>query len=275
MGAELRRMREQAGLGGSELARLLGVAPAQITQMETARTGISVERLYAIADLCMCTNEPLVHALADMITDRSKGGWWEEYQGVLSSNFLDVAELEGHATELTSFNLAYIPGMLQTRSYANSLFTRGLLPLPKQEIDIRTTFRLRRQQVVRSGKTPYSALLHEAALRGQFGGRAVLCDQLSSRIEDSELPGISIRVVPFDAAVLPIPSEDIGHMAGPVPELDTVQVDAFYGSHLVESPAQLGRYRAALERVGSMALSEHQSRDFIRSIMEEMQTRHD
>lgn len=268
-------MREQANLGGSQLARLLGCAPAQITQMETAKTGISVERLYTIAELCMCTNEPLVNALADIITDRGARGWWEEYRGVLPTDFLDVAELEGHARELTHFAMTYIPGLLQTRSYANALFTKGLLPLPQQEIDLRTTFRLRRQQVVRSGETPYLALLHEAALRGQYGGRAVLRDQLFSLLEVSEHPGISIRVVPFEVADLPLPSEDFAHMAGPVPELDTIQVDAFYGSHLFDSPARLGRYRAALERIGSIALSENESRDFIRSIMKEMQDSND
>lgn len=132
LGVELRRMREQANLGGSQLARLLGCAPAQITQMETAKTGISVERLYTIAELCMCTNEPLVNALADIITDRGARGWWEEYRGVLPTDFLDVAELEGHARELTHFAMTYIPGLLQTRSYANALFTKGLLPLPSK-----------------------------------------------------------------------------------------------------------------------------------------------
>ncbi|WP_327068058.1 helix-turn-helix transcriptional regulator [Kitasatospora sp. NBC_01250] len=271
LGTELRRMREQAGLGGSQLARQLGINPAHVTQMESGRTGLSVERLYTIADLCMCTSEPLVSALADIIINRGPSGWWEEYRGVLSSHLLDLAELEGHASKLTCFSLSYVPGLLQTGSYANALFAQTLLPLPQQEVDTRTTFRLRRQQVVRSTGTPYSSLLYESCLRGQFGGAAVLRGQLASLLEDSERPGISIRVVPFDAAVFPIPSESIGHMAGPVAELDTIQLDAFDGSRLLDSPAQLGRYRATFDRIGSIALSEDESRVFIRSIMKEMQ----
>lgn len=81
LGAELRRMREQAGLGGSQLARALGINPAHVTQMESGRTGVSIERLRTIAALCMCVNEPLIDALAAIITDRDKGGWWEEYAG--------------------------------------------------------------------------------------------------------------------------------------------------------------------------------------------------
>ncbi|MDH6119585.1 helix-turn-helix transcriptional regulator [Kitasatospora sp. GAS204B] len=275
LGTELRRMREQAGLGGSQLARQLGINPAHVTQMESGKTGLSVERLYTIAGMCMCDNQPLLEALADVIADRGKGGWWEEYRGVLPVDYLEVAELEGHAKRIASFAMVYIPGLLQTRSYASALFARGPLPLLPQEVDLRTTFRLRRQQVVRSGGTPYLALVHEAALRGQYGGRDVLIGQLASLVEDYEHPGISIRIVPFEVADFPIPSEDLTHLTGPVPELDTVQADASYGSHVFDLPAHLSRYRATLEHIRSVALSEDESRSFIRSIMEEMQNRHD
>ncbi|MCX4747773.1 helix-turn-helix transcriptional regulator [Kitasatospora sp. NBC_01287] len=275
LGTELRRMREQAGLGGSQLARQLGINPAHVTQMESGKTGLSVERLYTIAGMCMCDNQPLLDALAEVIADRGKGGWWEEYRGVLPVDYLEVAELEGHAKRITSFAMVYIPGLLQTRSYASALFTRGPLPLLPQEVDLRTTFRLRRQQVVRSGGTPYLALVHEAALRGQYGGRDVLIGQLAALVEDSEHPGISIRIVPFEVADFPIPSEDLTHLTGPVPELDTVQADASYGSHVFDLPAHLSRYRATLEHIRSVALQEDESRSFIRSIMEEMQNRHD
>jgi transcriptional regulator with XRE-family HTH domain len=263
-------MREQAGLGGSQLARGLGINPAHVTQMESGRTGLSVERLYTIAEMCMCTNEPLVNALADIITDRGKSGWWEEYRGVLSTDLLDLAELEGQAVDITSFTLAYIPGLLQTASYARALFTQALLPRPQQEIENRMAFRMRRQQLVRVDGTPFSLLLHEAALRGQYGGRAVLREQLSSLLEDSERPGISIRVVPFEAAVFPIPSQGLSYMAGPVAELDTAQTDALDGSRVIDSPAHLRRYRASLSRLATIALPEAESRDFIHSIMKEM-----
>ncbi|MGC0312330.1 transcriptional regulator with XRE-family HTH domain [Kitasatospora acidiphila] len=274
LGTELRRMREQAGLGGSQLARMLGINPAHVTQMESGKTGLSVERLYTIAGMCMCTNEPLLEVLADIIADGGKGGWWEEYRGELPIDFLEVAELEGHAKEIVAFNMAFVPGLLQTRSYAKALFTGELAPLRDREIDLRVTFRLRRQQEARSYGTPYLALVHEAALHGHYGGRDVLIDQLASLIESSEHPATSIRVVPFEAVTFPVPSEDLVRMAGAVPELDTVQVDASYGAQILDQPARLARYRATLERIEAIALSEEDSRGFIRSIMKEVQREH-
>ncbi|MFB7613174.1 helix-turn-helix domain-containing protein [Kitasatospora sp. NPDC056181] len=273
IGAELRRMREQAGFGGSHLARTLGVTPAQVTQMENGKTGVSVERLRAIAAACMCANQPLIDAIADMIGERGKG-WWDEYRPSLTTDLLDVAEIEGHAERISTYTITFIPGLLQTPAYAASVFARAIPPLPQSEIDLRMAFRLQRQHIVRSGSTPYTAFVHEAALRMQFSGPTVLAKQLGTLIHDSESPGISVRVVPFDIESLPGPSENFTYINGPVPELDTVQIDFSFGCPLFDAPAQLASYREILARMESVALSEEDSRDFIRSVMKEIENKH-
>ncbi|MFE4512932.1 helix-turn-helix domain-containing protein [Kitasatospora sp. NPDC056783] len=273
LGAELRRMREQAGLGGSRLARALGINPAHVTQMESGRTGISVERLRTIAALCMCVNEPLIDALADIITDRDKGGWWEEYRGRLSQHFLEMAEIEAHAHGLSTYTMAFIPGLLQTAAYASAVFARGYPQLPRHEVDLRAAFRLRRQHVVRSGETPYSAYIHEAALRMQFSGPGVQAEQLGSLLRDSERSAISIRVVLFDTDTLPVNHENFTYVEGPLPELDTAQTDSGLDSVLFDAPAHLAQFRSLLERIGSAALSEDGSREFIQSIKNDMESK--
>ncbi|MGA5817150.1 helix-turn-helix domain-containing protein [Kitasatospora sp. NPDC094028] len=274
LGAELRRMREQAGLGGSQLARALGINPAHVTQMESGRTGISVERLRTIAALCMCVNEPLIDALADIITDRDKGGWWEEYRGALSEDFLEVAEIEAHARGLSTYTMAFIPGLLQTNAYTSAVFARSLTPLPRHEVDLRTAFRMRRQDIARSRATHYSAYIHEAALRMQFSGAKVQAEQLCSLIEDSERSTITVRVVLFDVDTLPLNYENFTYVEGPVPELDTVQTDSSVGNVLLDAPAHTARFRSLLARLDSAALSEDESREFIRSIKKDMESKY-
>ncbi|MEU6966885.1 helix-turn-helix transcriptional regulator [Kitasatospora aureofaciens] len=274
LGAELRRMREQAGLGGSQLARALGINPAHVTQMESGKTGISVERLRTIAALCMCVNEPLIEALAEIITDRDKGGWWEEYRGRLSQHFLEMAELEHGAHGLSTYTMAFIPGLLQTTAYASAVFARGFPRLPQHEVDLRTAFRIQRQHVVRSGRTPYSAYIHEAALRMQFSGPEVQAEQLGSLIEDSERPTISIRVVLFDVDTLPVNHENFTYLEGPIPELDTAQMDSGLDSMLYDAPAHTAQFRSLLKRIESAALSEQESREFIQSIKKDMERNH-
>ncbi|WP_183107022.1 helix-turn-helix transcriptional regulator [Streptomyces sp. 1114.5] len=267
MGTELRRIREQAGIGGSELARELGIHATQVTQMESGRSGISVERLRTIATVCMCTNQPLIDAMAAIATERGKG-WWEEYRNTLTTDFLEVAELEGHAEKISFCNTVYLPGLLQTRSYASAMFARLVPPLPPQEIETRTVFRLRRREVLEA--TPARAFIHEAALRMQFGGPAVLLEQLAALLNDSERPGLSIRVVPFAVDTFPGAGENLTYVEGPAPELDTVQMDISPGTLFFDSPANLAKYRTIFSSLDASALSEEQSRDFIRSIMKEM-----
>ncbi|MFE5582085.1 helix-turn-helix domain-containing protein [Kitasatospora sp. NPDC056531] len=274
LGAELRRMREQAGFGGSQLARLLGVTPALVSQMEIGKSAVSVARLHEIAEACICVNAPLIEALADMARERETG-WWEEYSPKLTTDLLDVAAIEAHAQRIATYSITFLPGLLQTPAYAASVFARAIPPLPQPDVDLRLAFRLQRQQIVRNGATPYTAFIHEAALRMQFSGPEALAEQLGALIDHSESPGISVRVVPFKIESLPGPSENFVYIAGPVPELDTVQIDISFGCPLFDAPSDLASYREILDRLATVALSEDDSRDFIRSIKKEIEGNHE
>ncbi|MFI6152926.1 helix-turn-helix domain-containing protein [Kitasatospora sp. NPDC051170] len=275
LGAELRRMREQAGFGGSELGRLVGMNPAQVTQMEAGKIGISVERLRTVAAMCMCVNEPLIDALSEIITEREKPGWWEEYRGSLSGDFIDVAEFEGQARAMTTYTMAFIPGLLQTGSYAAAVFAQAVPPPPRHEVDLRTAFRMQRQRRIRSGVTPYGALIHEAALRMQFSSPEVLAEQLGALIEDSAQPNISIRAIPFDVGAMPSSLANFIYAEGSIPELDTAQVDTGLGARIFDAPAHLAKFRSLLARFESRALSEEETREFIGSIKKEMESKHE
>ncbi|MFE4519721.1 helix-turn-helix domain-containing protein [Kitasatospora sp. NPDC056783] len=269
IGTELRRMREQAGLGGSQLARELGIQPAQITQMESGKGGISVERLRTIAAACMCGNQPLIDALAAMVSERGKG-WWEEYRGILSTDFLEIAELEANAHSISTWATTYIPGLQQTEAYAAAVFSRFAPFIPSHDLDARTAFRMQRKTAARQGGFPYFSFIHEAALRMQFGGARVLADQLDHLIEDSLAGRVSVRAVPFDLDTFPGCGENIMFVEGPVPELATLQMDTVAGCMFFDAQPGLIRHRSVFEHLNSTALSEIESREFIRSIRDEM-----
>ncbi|MFE7565276.1 helix-turn-helix domain-containing protein [Kitasatospora sp. NPDC057500] len=265
LGAELRRMREQAGLRGGELANLLGVSAAQVTQMENGKTSVNADRLRTIAAACKCTNEPLIEALVGFASSRPKG-WWERYRGTLSTGFLEVAEMEAHALKIYTWATTYVPGLQQTGAYASAVFARISPPLPQRDIDTRTAFRVQRQQALRSSGTPHVSFIHEAALRMQFGGRRVLAEQLDSLIEDSAAGVCSVRVVPFDMDTFPGAGENIMFAEGLVPELATLQMDTAQGVLFFDAPADLASHRATFAQLDSLALPDDESREFIRTI---------
>lgn len=94
----------------------------------------------------------------------------------------------------------------------------------------RISHRIKRQAVLyRSGTTPYEATIHEATLRMQVGGPEVARAQLEHLLELGRLEHITIRVLPFETGSYPGSGQSINYVHGPVPRLDTVQLDQFQG----------------------------------------------
>ena len=101
-----------------------------------------------------------------------------------------------------------------------------------------------------------------------FGGPAVTRGQLKHLISMSELPNVTVRVVPFGADHFPTTGQSFDYVEGPVPQLDTVQLDTHHGAcEFLDAEAQLSKYRSVLDRMESCALSPAESRDFIHRLI--------
>ncbi len=218
-----------------------------------------------------CADEDLVTALSAM-TGRRVRGWWEEYREHLPAALVDLAELEHHATGLRVALAMHIPALLQTTDHARALFRAVVPPMRQHEIEHRLTHRIKRQDLLHRDNPPsYSAIIHESALRMGFGGAEVTRAQLKHLLDMSELPNVTVRVIPFGAEFYPSTGQSFDYVQGPVPQLDTVQLDTHHGGcGFLDAEAQLGKYRAVLEHMESCALDNTASRDFIQNLTREM-----
>lgn len=271
LGAELRKLRERAGLTATGAAALLGVNQARVSMIETGRTPISADRVRAMAGVYDCTDDRLVDALAAMTGRRTKG-WWEEYRDHVPVALVDLAELEHHAVALRAALIIHIPALLQTTDHARALFQQVAPPMRQYEIEHRLTHRMKRQGVLHRENPPaYTATIHEAALRMGFGGPVVARGQLKHLTDMSELPHVTVRVIPFGAPHFPSTGQSIDYIEGPVPQLDTVQLDTHYGAcEFLDAETQLDKYRAVLDRMESCALSTTESRDFLHRLIQDI-----
>jgi len=270
LGTELRKMREAAGLTAREAAERVGTTSAQMSHVEAGRTGVSEERLRSMATHYACLDGALIDELVTMATERDKG-WWEEYRGILAHGALDLAELEYRATRLRTFQGVYIPGLLQVESYTRALMAYGVpQPFPHL-LEALVAFRLRRRHVLEGDSSPaYEAVIHEAALRTLAADRKVARDQLGFILEQSERPNVTVRVVPFTAEGFGGAGNSLLYVYGPVPRLDTVQVDVLHGPILLDADSQVARYRALLDKTLTFALSAETSQRFIHTIIREL-----
>lgn len=270
LGAELRRLREQSELTVQRAASMLGVDRTRIPHIESGRFPLSAGRVRTLACNYGCPDSEFIDALATMAVER-EGGWWDNYRGFLPAGLLDLAEVEHHAVRLVIALTSHLPGLLQTEDHARALFDLADPPLPEQDYEARVELRLKRQQIFdRPNPTPLIAIVHEAALRMQFGGRTVARAQLEHILSESERDHVGIHVIPFNAGGFPGAGQSITYAHGPVPRLDTVQLDSFHEVLFMDTDMQLRRYRGLLQRLRNLALETPESRSLIRSIAQDL-----
>ncbi|KUO21248.1 helix-turn-helix domain-containing protein [Streptomyces dysideae] len=270
LGAELRKLREAAGMSAREVVGLLSSTSAQMSQVESGLSGVSEERVRRLAVLYACTDGALVEALVAMAADRTRG-WWEEYRGVLPPTFLDLAELEHHARSIQVIGTAHVPGLLQTEDYARAVFSYWVPEFVAGEVDPRIEHRMRRKTVItRDGAVEYEAVVHESVLRTRVADRSVARAQLDEILQQTERSNVTVRVVPFDIDGFAGASAALLYLGGPVAALDTVQRDTPYGTAFLDDAAQLLAMRTLFRKVESVALDPVKSRDFIHRLAKEL-----
>lgn len=270
LAAELRRLRDAAGLSARQAAALLGVNSVQISHIESGLSGVSEERLRRLAVHYACMDGEFIDALAAMATDRTRG-WWEEYRGLLPTSFLDLSELDHHTSFRHDVSALFVPGPLQTESYARAVFSNRVPELTHEELELRVRHRMARRLIIeRSAAIPYKLVIHEAALRIRVSDRAASRTQLARILELSEADHISVRVIPFDLDGFTRAGNTMTYVGGPVPRLDTVVRDAPHGAVFVDSEAQLSAYRTRFRKVEAVSLEPEASRDFIHKLTKEL-----
>lgn len=264
-------MREQAGISVQQAAAMLGADRTMVAHIEAARTRVSEERVRQLACNYGCPDEALIDALAAMAGNRADPPWWEEYRGKLPDGFLDISEIEHHATRIRTAQTVHLPGLLQTEEHARAIFDLSVPALRRLDVELRVAHRLGRQGIFsREDPTPYLGIIHEAALRMQFGGPDVARPQLESLADAADRDNITLLVIPFSAGSFYGAGQSILYAEGQVPQLDTVQLDTAYGAHFTDSPTPLANYRALLDLMEESALPPEESRKLIQSIAREM-----
>ncbi|WP_221348436.1 helix-turn-helix domain-containing protein [Streptomyces beigongshangae] len=270
LGTELQRLREASGLKGREAAAALGTDSARLSQIESGVVGMSENTVRRLAANYACTDEQLIDALVAMATERTQG-WWEKYQGILPVSFLDIAELEHHASHRFDAEFLHVPGLFQTEDYARGLFSYRVPVLPDADLESRVSHRMDRKVIINGpAPIPYEAVIHEAALRIRVGNRSATRAQLTRILELSEADHITVRVIPFELDEFGGAWSAMTYAGGAVPKLDTALRDTAHGTAFIDSEAQLGAFRTLFRKVEAVSLEPERSRDFIHKLAKEL-----
>lgn len=265
LGAELRRLREAAGLKLDDVQERTGINAVKTSRVETARTGVKPGDLDTLLDLYGVDDVGKRAVLHSLARDGARRGWWQTYTDTISPAYADLISLEAQAKSVRTWQTTLIPGLLQTAAYARATIDAINMTAPPERVNALVEVRTARQSVLTRLEPPELwAIIHEIALRPQLGDTHVMKEQLQRLLDVTQLPHVSVQVLPLNASPHP-------GMAGPftllgfpeTADLDIAHVEDLTSALYVEDPAEVSIYGAAFERLRAAALPFDKSTDLI------------
>jgi transcriptional regulator with XRE-family HTH domain len=232
LGQKLRELREEHQLTLKEVAEYLQRDASTISRFESGILPARVPDVLAYLDLCGVDDARRRDALKRLSQDVFQKGWWDGYTDEVAGTLIDRIWLESRALEIRAFETVVLPGLLQTREYAETVIRADDPDASDTQIDRWIEIRLTRQQLLdRPEPVRLTAIIDESALRRRVGGNATMRAQLDRLIEAATRPTVELMVVPatvgahaspggsFEIFHMPEPYSDVGYVLTPAGEI--------------------------------------------------------
>jgi transcriptional regulator with XRE-family HTH domain len=274
LAAELRRLRERTGLTGDEVANQLGWSGSKISRIELHRIGIKQADLRQLLDLYE-VEDPHRSELQALARESRRKGQLEKVTADLPHEYAEHLHAEADAESLWSWDPVLVPGLFQTESYAREMMLawQSMFPLPPSDLDRRQEARMIRQQILDRDPPPkISAVIDESVLHRRYGANSVMREQLQKLIEISELPHVTLHILPLDGAH-PVTTGAFYYMkfaqVHEVPMHDLVTIEHMLRNYYVEGD-ETYMFWVAFEQLVTESLGVRESREFIRTAIREL-----
>lgn len=194
LGAQLRRLREAAEISRTDAGYSIRASGSKISRMELGRVGLK-ER--DVADLLTLYGVSDRDGFLEMVEQSNQPGWWHRYTDLMPEWFQDYVGLEESASRIQTYELQFVPGLLQTEEYARAIASHGRPDLVDDEVERRVSLRMRRQLLLAGPEAPRLwAVVDEAVLHRPIGGRRVMLAQLEALLDVTKLPHVTLQILP-------------------------------------------------------------------------------
>ncbi|MFE0459254.1 helix-turn-helix domain-containing protein [Kitasatospora sp. NPDC058965] len=202
LGAELRHLREQRGMTAEDVAERLMVSQSKISRLENGRRSISPRDVRDLCDLYEVTDQRMRDSLMEMARESKQRGWWNEFSDIPYSVYIG---LEAAAFSIRSYESSFVPGLLQTREYAEAVLNGTQPDTTQDAIRNRVQVRMKRQDRLAGPDqlSSFWSVIDEAVLAREVGGPQVMAAQLRRLLEVGEQANVNIQVIPFQYGAHP------------------------------------------------------------------------
>ena len=264
LGARLRRLRESSGLTTGQAGAAVDLAPADIAALERGGRACRLRDLMMLCDRYGVTDQDERVTLLHLARRANDPGWWAAYSDVIPPWFEPLIGLEQAARCIRGFESQRVPGLLQTPEYARHAIRMSHRGDSEEALERRLEVRLRRQAILRRERPPRLwVVVDESALHRPLGGRSILFRQLHHLVDMSELPHITVQVLPLHAAG-PASGGPIVLLDMHEGELDDIVfVEQLTSARYIDDDAEVTHYRQVLDSLAVRALPPDASRTAI------------
>ncbi|MFJ3903222.1 helix-turn-helix domain-containing protein [Streptomyces sp. NPDC090025] len=269
LGQELRKLREAKNMTAEQVAERLLVSQSKISRLENGRRSISQRDVRDLCGVYEVEDERMVDSLMQMAKDSRQQGWWHAFGDIPYSVYIG---LETDAESLRVYEPQIIPGLLQTRGYAEAVINGALPESSPADIDKRVTVRTRRQDRIKDAERPLRlwVVIDEGALRRVVGGRQLMVEQLEHLVEQSHLPHVTVQVLPFHMGAHPGISGHYAILEFPdTSDSSVVYIEGVTSDLYLEKAQDVGKYSVMYEHLRAQALNVEDTREFITGIAKE------
>ena len=251
LGAQLRRLREARGVTREEAGYAIRASESKISRMELGRVSFKRRDIEDLLTLYGIDDKDDRETFLGWTATANAPGWWHKYGDVLPPWFQAYVGLEADASLIRTYEVQFIPGLLQTEDYARAVVLLGHSADPKAEVEQRVRLRMDRQKLLTRASPPRLwAVIDEAALRRPIGGQEVMRDQLNHIATMATLPNVTLQVIPFEHGGHAAAGGAFTFLRFADQELpDVVYIEQLIGALYLDKREEVDRYLEAMERL--------------------------
>lgn len=260
----LRQQRNSLGLTVEDVAQRLLCSATKISRIETGARRASPRD---VRDLCQLynLNELDTAKLMELAREARQPGWWAHYTDLNLNTYIG---LEDEAIGITAFSMYSVPALLQTTDYAEALASIFAAKIEAGILNLRIEALGKRQELLERNPPPrYRALLDEAVLHRQVGGRAVMAAQLGKILDLANAGQVTVQIIPFGVGAHGSVDSNFELFEFCVDTLPPVVfVQGLVSTLYQERTAEIERYRDATEHLRDIALNPRESLKVINAV---------
>ncbi|MER6540573.1 helix-turn-helix transcriptional regulator [Streptomyces sp900105755] len=272
LGKRLQELREAAGLGRDEAARVLRVAQATVRRMEMAEVALKIPYIQVLLDTYGVAEEEQA-AFIRLAEEANQPGWWQRFHDVLPDWFSLYVSLEGAARVVRSYDPHFLPGLLQTEAYARAVMESGTIGhSDPTAVERHVALRMTRQRLLEQDDPPHLwVIMDETVLRRPAGDAEVMREQVDKLLAYVERDRITLQLAEFASGPHPGTYAPFTLFRFAEPELpDMVFTEYLTGALYLDSRDEVGAHLEVLDHMTARAASAQRTEELLREYRDKL-----